>query len=113
MLYVIGTVKEAEQIKNKLPLEVYETVLKIISVLDTYGTDDGGVVVIAETVSDLTEIEKRYFRIDSNRHECVDLVKCEKEQYINVLYIHNNEYATNIILPLKIAPKILLNELEY
>ena len=119
MLHIVGTVKEAEQIKDKLPLEVYETVLNIVTILDThYGSDrcvesdDGGVVVIAENILDLAEIAEQFFRIDNNRHEFVDLVKCEKEPYVNITYLCNNETTTSVILPLKITPKMLLDELK-
>ena len=59
-MYMIGKVSEMKQIKGKIPVIIYQEVLRIVSVLDKYyGEDrdiyknDGGFVFIAENKSDL------------------------------------------------------------
>lgn len=119
MLHKVGTVREIEKIKNNLPNEVYQAALSIVTALDdNYGEDrdvdenDGGFVLIAENVSDLTEANEQYIQTDNDTHEYVNLVKCEETSYINALYLSNNEFGVNVFLPKAIAPRVLLDDLE-
>jgi hypothetical protein len=122
-LHKAGTVKEIARIKNdshnfNVPIEVYHETLRIVTILDdVYGAerdidnDDGGFVLIAENVQDLSLINQRYMKLDSGMHEAVNLVKCSSESYINALYLSNNEFGINIFMPMSIAPRVLLEEL--
>lgn len=119
MLYKIGTVAETNKIKNNLPPEAYQEALRIAVILDdNYGADrdvdenDGGYVLIAETVEDVAAINERYIRLDSDTHEFVTLIKCEDKPYISVLYLCNNDFGISVLLPQSICPQILLNDLE-
>ena len=113
-----GTVKEMHQLQGKMPVEIYLTVLKIATILDgAYGVGrdvdhgDGGFVLVVENIQDLAAISRQYVDLDSNRHEAVSLVQCEKEPYINALFLCNNEFGINILMPLNIAPRVLLRDL--
>jgi len=75
-------------------------------------TDEGGVILIAETIEAIAEIADLYFPIDNNRHEVVDIIKCKDCDYLNIMYVNNNEHTTTVIIPKSIAPKIILNEIE-
>jgi hypothetical protein len=122
MLYKAGTVQEIAQIKKSalvLPEEVYGEVLRIVTILDeVYGADrdvdngDGGFVLIAENVQDLSLISQRYMKLDNATYEAVELVKCSNQPYLNVLYLSNNEFGINIFMPVSIAPRLLLEELK-
>ena len=101
-----------------MPVEVYLTALRIVTILDgTYGADrdvdhgDGGFVLVVENVQDLAAVSQQYVDLNANRHEAVSLVQCEKEPYLNALFLSNNEFGINILMPLNIAPRVLLRDL--
>lgn len=113
----VGTVKELTQFEGTIDRNVYVVVLRIVSKLDeSYGADrdvdnsDGGFVLVVENVQDMPLIGQRYVRLDENRHEVVDVVKCETGVYINALFLCNNEFGINILMPLEIAPQVLLKD---
>ena len=79
-----GTVKELERIKNDLPEVIYQSALKIVTMLDdTYGAErdiyggscDGGFCLAAVTVQDVDFINREYIRTDSGRHEYAEVIK--------------------------------------
>jgi hypothetical protein len=112
-----GTVKELAQFEGTIDRNVYGAALRIVSMLDeTYGADrdvdnsDGGFVLVAENVQDLEVLTRNYVKLDENRHEAVDVVKCEKGVYINALFLCNNEFGINVFIPLDIAPQVLLKD---
>ena len=114
-----GTVKEMHQLQGKMPVEIYLTALRIVTILDgTYGADrdvdhgDGGFVLIAENVQDLAAISQQYVDLDSNRHEAVSPVQCENRPYINALFLCNNEFGINVLMPVSIAPSIITEALK-
>ena len=113
-----GTVKELSQFEKAIDRDVYHAALRIVTMLDkVYEADrdvdngDGGFVLIAENVQDIADISQRYVKLDGNRHEAVDIVKCEKRLYINAFFLCNNEFGINIFMPMDIAPDTLLENL--
>ena len=118
MLYKFGTKKEIEEIKGKIPDVLYQTALNIVKALDeNYGADrgedeDGGFVLVLENVQDIKEAADWHIRLDKGNHEHVNLVKCEDGDYINALFLMNNEFGVNVFLAKDIALKILLDDLE-
>jgi hypothetical protein len=116
-MFKAGTVKELERVKEEisgLPEEVYLEALRVVTILDeVYGTErdvdknDGGFALIAENVQDLALVSRQYVDVASNRHETVLIVQCEKELWINALFLCNNEFGINVLLPLSIAPPAL------
>jgi hypothetical protein len=114
-----GTVKELSQFEGTIDRDKDKVALRIVAMLDeTYGAGrdvdggDGGFVLIAESVQDVSLIGQRYVKLDGSRHEAVDVVKCEKEPYINAFFLCNNEFGINVFMPMKIAPEALLSELS-
>ena len=119
MLYKFGTAKEVETLKDKIPYALYQVALNIVNVLDdNYGTDrdvdeeDGGFVVILQNIQDIEEATTEGIQLDEDMYEHVNLVKCENGDYINVLYLANNEFGINVFLPKDIAPTELLDGLD-
>jgi hypothetical protein len=122
MLHKAGTMKEMRQIEQNtsgLPEEVYHEALRIVKMLDeVYGADrdvdhsDGGFVLIVENVQDLGVVKRQYVGTDSNRHEVVSVVQCEKEPYLNVFYLCNNEFGINVFMPISIAPSFITDGLK-
>ena len=114
-----GTVKELSKFEGAIDPDVYRVALRIVTVLnDVYGADrkvdnsDGGFVLIVENIQDIADIGKRYVALDANRHEAVDVVKCENRPYINALFLANNETSINVFMPMDIAPHALLRDLS-
>lgn len=116
----IGTVEEikSSNLKKKIPKEVFQEVLKIITMLDdVYGSDrdvdknDGGFVVIAENVQDIEAISHQYVALNSGLHQAVDVVKCKDGLYINAFFICNNEFGINVFMSTSIAPNELTKNL--
>jgi hypothetical protein len=119
ILIKAGTVKELSRFEDAIDRNVYRAALRIVTMLDeTYGArrdvdgGDGGFVLIAESVQDVSAISRRYVRLDSGRHEAVDIVKSEKGTYINAFFLCNNEFGINVFMPVDIAPQVLLSELS-
>ena len=114
----VGTVKELSQFEKMIDIDVFRAAMRIVTILDeAYGADrdvqnnDGGFVLIAENIQDISDIGQRYVKLDNNRHEAVDVVNCEDRPYINVFVLCNNEFGINIFMPVDIAPHVLLRDL--
>jgi hypothetical protein len=113
-----GTVKELAQFEKMMNRDLYREAMRIVKILDeAYGAGrdvdnaDGGFVLIAENVQDVQNISQRYEKLDGNSHEVVDVLKCESGIFINAFFLHSNEFGVNILMPLEIAPSMLLRDL--
>lgn len=102
MLYIVGTQKEAENLKGLLPNKVFEEVSRIAKILDeNYGADrdvleeDGGYICIVESANDVSELNARH-EIDLSE---VTPEICTKisEGWLNALILCNNEFGINVI----------------
>ena len=114
-----GTVKELAPYEKEIDRDVYSLALRIVTMLDdVYGAErdvdngDGGFVLIVENVQDMSDIGQRYVKLNDNRHEAVGVVKCESRTYINALFLCSNEFGINVLMPLDIAPVVLLRNLS-
>ena len=112
-MYRIGKVSEMKQVKGKIPVTIYQEVLRIVSVLDKYyGEDrdiyqnDGGFVFIAENKSDLNYFIDNH--IDPRKGSYED-ISAESMQYFNVFFLCNNEFSINLIFPVKLMPELRVN----
>ena len=119
MLYKFGTATEIKPIKGKIPDVLFQTALNIVKALDdNYGIErdvdgeDGGYVLILQNVQGITEAADLDIQLGEDIHEHVNLIKCADGDYVNVLYLANNEFGINVFLPKDIAPQILLDDLE-
>ena len=118
-MYKVGTVKELAQFAGKMDDCLYREALRIVTVLDyEYGADrdvdnnDGGFVLIAENIQDIQLICQRYKNLDSNLCEVVDAFNGSRGQYINAMFISNNEFGINLLMPIEIASVELLRHLS-
>jgi hypothetical protein len=50
--------------------------------------------------------------MDSNRHEAVSVVQCEKEPYLNIFFLCNNDFGINVLMPMSIAPGSIVEDLK-
>jgi len=119
MTFKFGTVKEIEAIEYVLPTELYRAAHSIVTALDTeYGADrevynsDGGCVLILGNVQDLREAAARYPQIGKGAHELANVVKCAGGNWVNVLYITNNDYGVDVYMPKTITPQAIIDDLE-
>ena len=114
MLYRIGTTSEIPMLSCKLPEVVAEKLLHYVSVLDAeYGTARdyltvGGYAVIAKTSKDVAEL-KSVIDYDSRLCEWVSEIG---NDYLSALYLLGDDYSIVVIMPVDVAPKVLLNELR-
>lgn len=103
-----------------LPIEVQEVIKGVLEILDSeYGSnrdkyvDDGGYVIVVESIEDFKEIQKKT-NIDINNVivEYVDKVSCvDGKVYINSLVLCNNDYSISLIMPFEIMPENLLKQI--
>ena len=115
-----GTVQEIERVKNDIPEAVYQSALKIVTILDKeYGADrdtnhsDGGFCLVATTIQDVDDINRHYIRADSGQHEYAEVIKSKGADCVHALFLTTNEHGINIyFLNRGIVPTIILDEIE-
>lgn len=114
MFYRIGTQAELPIMEKKLPELVYAKLAANIRILDTgYGADrnymeSGGYAVVLETKEDLQEFEHI---VDYDRHPC-EWADQEADRYLSALYLLNDDYGVVVFMPIDIAPRAILEDLE-
>ena len=113
MVYIIGTTREIPSLPCTLPESVRDELLRCTAVLDReYGEDrnyhqTGGYSVIVETMEDVSSITPT-LNLDTHFPEWVEKV----DRYAAALYLLNDDFSVVLFVPLAIAPKAILNELE-
>ena len=113
MVYTIGTTREIPSLPCILPQSVRKELLRCTAVLDReYGEDrnyhqTGGYSVIVETREDVSGIMPT-LNFDTHFPEWVEKV----DRYAAALYLLNDDFSVVLFVPLEIAPKTILNELE-
>jgi hypothetical protein len=115
----ITYLREIEKVQE-MPIEVQEVIKGILEILDSeYGADrdkyadDGGYVVVAESIEDFDKIQKKT-NIDVNEVivEYVDNLVCDNGKvYTNSLALCNNDYSISLIMPFEIMPENLLKQM--
>ena len=113
MIYSFGTTKEAHGIKGKVLSAVYERALSIVSILDKYyGKDrdvyknDGGFVFIAENKEDLSYFISHHIDPNNSTYEDAQIFRTEREYYLDILFLCNNEFSINLLTPARFLPEI-------
>ena len=113
MVYTIGTAREIPSLPCILPQSVRKELLRCTATLDReYGEDrnyhqTGGYSVIVETKEDVSGIMPT-LNFDTHFPEWVDRFG----DYAAALYLLNDDFSVVLFVPLEIAPKAILNELE-
>lgn len=115
----ITYLREMERVQA-LPIEVQEVIKGILEILDSeYGADrdkyadNGGYVVVVESIEDFKEIQKKT-NIDVNDIivEYVDKIECSNGKvYTNSLVLCNNDYSISLIIPFEIMSENLLKQM--
>lgn len=115
MLYIVGTMSETNDLRSKLPNEVFDKLVWVIGVLDhDYGKDRnylklGGYYLIAETAADVLAMKSF---VDFENHPCEWANLSKNGDYISALYAMNNDFAITLLLPAVITPESILVELD-
>lgn len=104
-MYRIQNVSEVEAIKHKLSEEVYEKLVDDVKELENKSFD--GCSLILETKDDLSELKSM---VDYTVHLSEEVLKLN--EYLWCLYLMNNEYSVNVLVPITIAPQEMLDEVE-
>ena len=96
---------ELYNVRAKVPYEIYMEIENLTDILDgLYGKDrdensDGGITVIAEKKADLKTIIRDYASLEEFDCDGIDILTSSNENYLNLLYLRNNEYGVNVIIP--------------
>ena len=96
---------ELNDVRAKVPYEIYMEIENLTDILDgLYGKDrdensDGGIIVIAEKKADLKTIIRDYASLEEFDCDGIDILTSRNENYLNLLYLRNNEYGVNVIIP--------------
>lgn len=105
-MYKIGTRRDAEVIRGKVPDEVYREIFHIADILESvYGKDrdidkdDGGFILVAEDREDLKYFSNRYIDLKKGLHEVSQAIPSSEGVYLNLLFLCNNEYGINLFAP--------------
>lgn len=115
MLYYIGTTKEVSVLEDHLPRQLIGEICRGVVVLDAeYGEyrdyfKEGGFSLIVETAEDLQQAEERF---DPDQHLCEWATKIGNTGFASALYILNNEFTVMLYLPITIANKDIIENLE-
>lgn len=103
-----------------LPIEVQGVIKGILEILDSeYGAnrdkylDDGGYVVVVESIEDFKEIQKKTnIYINDVIVEYVDKILCaDGKVYTNSLVLCNNDYSISLLMTFEIMPENLLKQM--
>lgn len=110
MILKIGTLKDLERNKEKMPEEVFRHLRYSIELLEkNYGAerdidhDDGGYVLLFNSLDALEKI-RTMGMIDFTYHvpEWVDRIETVKEDYGAALYLTSNDFGIILAAPVKI-----------
>jgi hypothetical protein len=121
-MFKLGTMAELESldIKGKIPEEIYQETLRLVSYLDnTFGPerdvdyDDGGFVFIAEDKNDLDYFAKNCVELESPTFEYSEFIPVEKEAYLNIFFLVNeHEFGITLLVPISILLGKFLGEIN-
>ncbi|MCT4508241.1 MAG: hypothetical protein N4A48_05665 [Tepidibacter sp.] len=113
----IAHVKETENLN--LPKEVVEVIKSVTAILDAeYGKErneqlEGGYIIILESKDDFEKLKEIYIDVDDIIPEYVDKITVAGgEDYTNSLILCNNDFGISVIIPMRLTPKILLENME-
>lgn len=101
MIYKVGTIKQAKQLRNTTFDEVFDKVADYIYALDlAYGENrgyntTGGYVLYAETATDMADI-KAVVDISTAFFEWIDVID---DNYIAILYLLGDDFSVVAIIP--------------
>lgn len=115
MLYRIGHKKDVYSCGCKFHKRALSEIYTGLMILDeTYGYDrnweqEGGYSILAEAVEDVESI-KTY--VDFEHHPPEWVTSISYTEILSALFVVNNDFSIIVYMPKKIAPQILLNELE-
>lgn len=116
MLYIIETKEKLSTVAKSVPSSIHTELLSLVMRLDAeYGADrdpmdEGGYAVVITDAVDLAALRTI---IDIDNHPCEWAHRVGKEgDYCNCLVILNDDYSISLFIPVAIAPKTILEELE-
>ena len=116
MLHKIGTLKELDATALTLPECVMTELTRDIAILDCeYGEDrdwreSGGYSVVVEAVEDLHEFAKI---VDVESRPCEWATRLGRTSgWLSALFLFGDDYAIMAFMPVAIAPKAILADLE-
>lgn len=114
MLYCIGTYREATALPVAFPADVKQKLLCSTAYLDSeYGAkrnylESGGYSLIAQTYEDLLKAKEV---VDFEVHPCEWVNRLDGD-FLSALFVINDDFTISLFMPVEIAPKAILKELE-
>ena len=115
MYCCLGTAKECAALYGYLPQKVIDEVLRGLVVLDAEMGEErnyleiGGYSVVATTKDDLYRARERF---DDRKHFCEWATKLGDSGFCSALYLLSNEFSVMLYIPITLANKDILENLE-
>ena len=113
MYCCLGTVKECASLYGYLPQRVIDEVLRGLAVLSAeYGetrNESGGYSLVADTKEDLYWVRKVF---DDRQHSCEWATKLGDSGFCSALYLLSNEFSVMLYIPIALANKDILENME-
>ena len=115
MYCCLGTTKECAGLYGRLPQGVYDEVLRGIAVLSAEMGEDrdyfesGGYTLIADTEEDLCGARKIF---DDRLHCCEWATRISDTGFCSALYLLSNEVSVMLYVPIRLANKDILENME-
>lgn len=116
MLHIIETKEKLSTVAKAVPSSIHTELLSLVMRLDAeYGADrdpldEGGYAVVITDVDDLAALRTI---IDIDNHPCEWAHRTGKDKaYCYCLFLMNDDFSITVYMPVAIAPKTILDELE-
>ena len=122
-MHTLVSKSDLAQLPADIPDVLMSQMSEVLNLLDrhygterTIGNDGGCVLYVPDSPDDINckiaEIKEFNPDIDNAVPEYVDIIKTPDGDFLNALYLFNNEFSMTLIIPKCIAPDWLLRELE-
>ena len=119
MIWKLEHLRDMQKLPANIQLGITDKICSLLLTLDQeYGRDrnaasaDGGYVLFASAGTSAEEL-KPFFDYTHMTPECIETIPLDgTADYVNALYLLNNEFGINVLLARKDAPQEILHELE-
>ena len=115
MYCCLGTTRECDVLNGYLPQQVIDEIVRGVAVLCAEMGEDrnylveGGFSLIADTEDDLSKVREIF---DDRLHYCEWATRISNTQFCSALYLLSNECSVMLYIPISLANKDILENME-